>query len=35
MVTCENGHQNPDDCRFCGECGAPIVPAVVLCPAGH
>ncbi|VBA38382.1 PE-PGRS family protein PE_PGRS18 [Mycobacterium innocens] len=35
MVTCENGHQNPDDYRFCGECGAPIVPAMVLCPTGH
>ena len=24
MVTCPDGHPNPPNCEFCGECGAPI-----------
>jgi hypothetical protein len=24
VATCPNGHENPEDQRFCGECGAPI-----------
>ena len=24
MVRCPKGHENPDDYRFCGECGAPL-----------
>jgi uncharacterized protein HemX len=26
MRTCPNGHENPDDKHFCGECGASIAP---------
>jgi hypothetical protein len=33
---CANGHENPDDYEFCGECGSPIEePASVACPNGH
>jgi hypothetical protein len=28
MVTCPNGHENPEGQHFCGECGAPIVGTV-------
>ena len=24
MVTCQNGHKNPEHRHFCGECGAPL-----------
>ena len=28
MITCQVcGHENPETNRFCGECGAPLVPA--------
>jgi hypothetical protein len=32
MVTCCNGHQNPEHQHFCGECGYPLP---VMCPKGH
>jgi hypothetical protein len=34
-VTCANGHESPDDQDFCGECGIPTVPGMVLCAHGH
>ena len=35
MLTCEKGHSNPDGRRFCGDCGAPILPTVSICMLGH
>lgn len=35
LVTCENGHGNPDDRLFCGDCGVPIVPSMAICVLGH
>ncbi len=35
MRTCPNGHTNPDNQDFCGECRAPIMLAVAICPRGH
>ncbi|MGZ4476270.1 MAG: FHA domain-containing protein [Nocardioides sp.] len=30
----ECGHQNPDDARFCSQCGKPLVAATPAAPAG-
>lgn len=35
MMTCANGHHNPDELRFCGECGIPTLPDTELCAYGH
>jgi hypothetical protein len=35
MVKCTNGHENPADQNFCGECGVSLVPGMVICPHGH
>jgi hypothetical protein len=35
MVTCSNGHSNPDHQHFCGECGVPLAPPTLQCPHGH
>lgn len=34
-VTCTNGHENPPDRQFCGECGTPMVAIAAMCPVGH
>jgi hypothetical protein len=35
-LTCPNGHDNPDDFRFCGQCGAAFAsPEMVRCSHGH
>lgn len=35
VVSCKNGHDNPESRLFCGECGTPIVPTVAICVLGH
>lgn len=35
MMTCANGHENPDDPRFCGECGISTLADPKLCVYGH
>ena len=36
MVICSNGHENPKDRNFCGECGVQIArEQLMFCPRGH
>ena len=35
MLTCANGHQNPENQPFCGECGSSTQTSVAICPNGH
>lgn len=35
VVSCENGHENPDNRLFCGDCGVAIVPSMAICVRGH
>jgi hypothetical protein len=35
MQTCANGHQNPENQPFCGECGSSTLTSVAICPTGH
>jgi serine/threonine protein kinase, bacterial len=35
MVTCVNGHENPQNHQFCGECGVALASSRVTCPHGH
>jgi serine/threonine protein kinase, bacterial len=35
MATCVNGHDNPADQNFCGECGVVTRSMTAVCPQGH
>jgi hypothetical protein len=35
LVTCTNGHENPDGQYFCGECGDALEPGLRVCLFGH
>jgi hypothetical protein len=38
MTTCPKGHENPEQYRFCGQCGVPVVPPMspeVAQPQGY
>ncbi len=35
MFCTQCGHQNPEDSRFCGNCGAQLSNATPISPAGH
>lgn len=35
MVTCANGHENPPNHQFCGDCGIALTSTTVTCPHGH
>ena len=35
MTTCGNGHENPENQTFCGDCGYPLAPIAGICALGH
>lgn len=35
LVTCANGHLNPDGQYFCGDCGDLLEAGAIICLAGH